>query len=98
MKILIVKMSSMVDVIHTLPAITDLKKSLPDAQIDWVVEEAFVDIVASHPAINQVIPIAIRRWRQSWIRSAREVVRFVQEASDRRRISCSVFCLSQGRA
>lgn len=71
MKILLVKMSSMGDIFHTFPAITDLREKYPDAVIDWVVEEGFAEIAAWHPAIRRVIPIGLRRWfkakdRISW--------------------------------
>ncbi len=59
-----VKMSSLGDVIHTLPALTDAARALPGIRFDWVVEEAFAEIPAWHPAVDQVIPVAIRRWRK----------------------------------
>ena len=61
-KILLVKMSSMGDIFHTFPAISDLKANHPDAIIDWVVEDGFKEIVDWHPAINKAIPISLRRW------------------------------------
>lgn len=64
MKVLIIKTSSMGDVIHTLPALTDAQKVYPDIQFDWVVEEAFAEIPAWHPAVKRVIPVALRRWRK----------------------------------
>ncbi len=64
MKVLIVKMSSMGDVIHALPALVDASKAIPGIRFDWVLEEAFVDIPAIHPLVDRVIPIAIRRWRR----------------------------------
>ena len=64
-KLLIVKTSSMGDVIHNLPILSDIRMHFPDAQIDWVVEEGFVDILKLHPQINRIIPVAIRRWRKS---------------------------------
>ncbi len=54
------------DVVHALPALTDLHHAT-GASIDWVVEESFVDIVAKHPRIDRVIPVAIRRWRKNWL-------------------------------
>jgi len=57
---LIVKMSSMGDVIHTLPAITDAFRVIPDLRFDWVVEEAFSEIPTWHPAVARVIPIGLR--------------------------------------
>lgn len=81
MRILIVKTSSLGDVIHTLPALTDACQAIPDLQADWVVEEAFADIPAMHPAVRRVIPVAVRRWRKEGLRSlfADEVRRFRSE-------------------
>jgi heptosyltransferase I len=67
MRILIIKMSSMGDIIHTLPAIQDAANALPGIQFDWVVEEAFIEIPRWHANVKQIIPIALRRWRkQPW--------------------------------
>ncbi len=68
MKILLIKMSSMGDIFHTFPAITDLKEKHPEVVIDWVVEEGFAEIAAWHPAIRRVIPIDLRRWtkQKNW--------------------------------
>ena len=65
MHILLVKTSSLGDVIHNLPVVSDLCRSFPDARIDWCVEEAFADIPRLHPEVEKVIPVAIRRWRKS---------------------------------
>jgi heptosyltransferase I len=65
MKVLIIKTSSMGDIIHSLPALTDAKEAIPNIQFDWVVEERFQIIPAWHPAVDKVIPVAIRRWRKS---------------------------------
>lgn len=65
MKILIVKTSSLGDVIHTLPAITDLAKAHPEAVIDWLVEPGFKEVPSWHPAIRKVITIPFRDWRKS---------------------------------
>lgn len=65
MRILLVKTSSLGDVIHNLPVASDLHLRFPDAQIDWCVEESFADIPRLHPAVDQVIPVATRRWRRS---------------------------------
>jgi heptosyltransferase-1 len=64
MKVLIVKTSSMGDVIHTFPAIEDALRARPDISFDWCVEEAFAGIVALHPAIRTIHKVAIRRWRK----------------------------------
>lgn len=66
-KILIVRSSSLGDLVFVLPAISDIAKHFPDATIDWVVEEAFAEIPSWHPAVNRVIPISHRRWRKSWL-------------------------------
>ena len=65
MRILIVKTSSMGDVIHNLPIIRDIHSHFPNAIIDWVVEESFIDIVKLNPEVTSVIPIAFRQWRKS---------------------------------
>ncbi|MEO5755649.1 MAG: lipopolysaccharide heptosyltransferase I [Mesorhizobium sp.] len=65
MKVLIVKTSSMGDVIHTFPAVEDARRARPDIAFDWCVEEAFAGIVALHPAIGGIHTVAIRRWRKS---------------------------------
>jgi len=66
--VLLVKMSSLGDVIHTLPALTDAAAAVPGLRFDWVVEEAFAEIPAWHPAVDQVIPVALRRWRKRPLR------------------------------
>ncbi|MFN6883374.1 lipopolysaccharide heptosyltransferase I, partial [Proteus mirabilis] len=65
-RILIVKTSSMGDVLHTLPALTDARAAYPEICFDWVVEEGFAQIPSWHPAVDTVIPVAIRRWRKNW--------------------------------
>ncbi|MBZ9799989.1 lipopolysaccharide heptosyltransferase I, partial [Mesorhizobium sp. ES1-4] len=65
MKVLIVKTSSMGDVIHTFPALEDARRARPDIAFDWCVEEAFAGIVALHPAIGTIHTVAIRRWRRN---------------------------------
>lgn len=70
MQVLIVKTSSMGDVLHTLPALTDAMHALPGIRFDWVVEEGFAQIPSWHPAVDRVIPVAIRRWRKKWFGAA----------------------------
>ena len=65
MRILLVKTSSLGDVIHNLPVVGDLRRNFPAAQIDWCVEESFADIPRLHPGVDRVIPVAIRRWRRN---------------------------------
>ena len=63
-KILIIKTSSLGDVVHMLPAITDASRQQPDLIIDWVVEENFAEVPAWHPSIRHILPVALRRWRK----------------------------------
>lgn len=73
LKILFVKTSSLGDVVHHCPAVSDAARAIPGAAIDWVVEEPFAAVAAMHPAVRRVIPVAVRRWRSAWWRSgARE--------------------------
>jgi len=69
MRVLVVKTSSLGDVIHTLPALTDAARAIPGIRFDWVVEEGFAEIPAWHPAVDRVIPVAVRRWRKAPIRA-----------------------------
>lgn len=64
MRVLLIKTSSMGDVIHALPALTDAGKAIPGIQFDWMVENAFAEIPHWHPLVNNVIPVALRRWRK----------------------------------
>jgi heptosyltransferase-1 len=64
-KLLIIKTSSLGDVVHMLPAITDARQQQPDLIIDWVVEEGFAEVPSWHPGIRRVIPLALRRWRKT---------------------------------
>jgi len=78
MRILLVKTSSLGDVIHNLPVVSDLARNFPGAQIDWIVEEAFAAIPRLHPAVRRVIPVAVRRWRKNLLspRTWREMREF----------------------
>lgn len=79
MQILIVRTSSLGDLVHMLPAMSDIARHVPDAHIDWVAEEAFAEIPSWHPAVNNVIKVAHRRWRKSWwsarVRAERRALR-----------------------
>lgn len=63
MKLLLIKTSSLGDVLHALPALTEAKARIPALDCHWVVEEGYADIPAWHPAVGAVLPVAIRRWR-----------------------------------
>ncbi len=64
MKLLIVKTTSMGDVVHALPALSDMQRALPGLQADWLVEAPFAAIPALHPGVRQVLPLAWRKWRR----------------------------------
>ncbi|UCV28248.1 lipopolysaccharide heptosyltransferase I [Ferribacterium limneticum] len=78
MRILIVKTSSLGDVIHNLPVLSDIRRHFPDAEIDWCVEESFSAIPRLHPGVGTIIPVAIRRWRKNLLKAAtwREIAEF----------------------
>ena len=85
MHVLIVKTSSMGDVLHTLPALTDAMHAIPGIRFDWAVEENFAQIPGWHPAVDKVLPVAIRRWRKHWFGSQQreERVLFKRELQSR---------------
>jgi heptosyltransferase-1 len=69
-RVLFVKTSSLGDVVHQCPAVTDAARSVPGARIDWVVEESFAGVARMHCCVERVIPVALRRWRGAlWKRS-----------------------------
>lgn len=69
-RILLVKTSSLGDVLHNLPVVSDIVRHFPAAQIDWLVEESFAVLPKLHPAVQKVMPVAVRRWRKSIFQSA----------------------------
>lgn len=81
MKVLLVKMSSLGDVFHALPAVQDAFQQIPSIEFHWLVEEAFADIPSWHPAVSKVIPIAWRRWRKNLANTAvrHEMKNFYQD-------------------
>ena len=71
MRVLLIKMSSIGDIIHTFPAVTDAARAVPDLQLDWVVEDGLQEMPAWHPAVHRVVPIGLRRWRRSPLKTLR---------------------------
>jgi heptosyltransferase-1 len=63
-KILIVRVSSLGDVVHNMPAVADIRRRFPNAQIDWLVEESFADLVSLVAGVHRAIPFSLRRWRK----------------------------------
>ena len=74
-------MSSLGDVIHTLPALSDAVRMKGDVSFDWVVEEAFAAIPRQHPSVEEVIPVGLRRWTRqpSGWQSFRDALRFIRQ-------------------
>ncbi|NBY33169.1 MAG: lipopolysaccharide heptosyltransferase I [Betaproteobacteria bacterium] len=66
MRVLLVKLSSLGDVVHSLPAAMDLQAQVSDVQIDWVVEPAFAPLLKLCPAVKRIIPCNLRQWRKSF--------------------------------
>lgn len=64
--ILLVKTSSLGDVVHNLPAVSDIERAFEGVTVDWAVERAFAAIPALHPCVRKAIPCELRRWRRSW--------------------------------
>src|SRR5690349_23244750 len=77
-RLLFVKTSSLGDVVHQCPAVTDAARGVPGARIDWVVEEGFAGVARMHCSVERVIPVAVRRWRRGlWKRSVwKEIASF----------------------
>ncbi|MBY0346186.1 MAG: lipopolysaccharide heptosyltransferase I [Neisseriaceae bacterium] len=67
MNILIIKTSSMGDLVHTYPAITECKRHFPEAHFTWLCEENFAEVAQLHPAISDIKTLSIRRWRKNWL-------------------------------
>jgi heptosyltransferase-1 len=68
--ILFIKTSSLGDVVHHMPAVTDARRHRPDARLTWVVEEAFAPLARLHPAIDEVIAVSTRKWRSRLMQPA----------------------------
>lgn len=64
-RVLIVKLSSLGDVVHTMPAVQDLRAAFPQARVDWVVERGFAPLVARCEGVARVIPCELRKWRKA---------------------------------
>ncbi len=80
MKVLIVKVSALGDVIHSLPVLAYLHSACPEVEIDWMVEEGFSSVLNDHPLIDRVIPIKTKHWRKlSLLRMLKEVGSFIGE-------------------
>jgi heptosyltransferase-1 len=67
-RILFVKLSSLGDVVHHLPAVTDVRERWPNAHMAWAIEPAYVDLVRLHPAVDEPIAVNLRSLRRGWFR------------------------------
>lgn len=76
--ILLVKTSSLGDVVHNMPAVTDIRRQWPQARVSWLVEDAFAPLARLHPGVDEVIAVATRRWRSQLLSPAtwREIAAF----------------------
>ena len=85
MKILIVKMSSLGDVIHTLPVLPPLRKKFPNANIAWLIEEEIAELIIDHPLIERVLILPKKRWLRGlancwkWPQIFQELFEFIEE-------------------
>jgi heptosyltransferase I len=87
LKILIVKLSSLGDVVHAMPAVQDIRRALPQAQIDWVVERGFAPLVQRCEGIERVIACELRRWRRALLAPATRA----EWAEFRRRLAATAY-------
>jgi heptosyltransferase-1 len=83
-KCLIIKTSSLGDVLHTLPALTEARKNIPDMRFDWVVEKAFAEIPGWHDAIDEVLEVEVRKWRKNVFKYFAEIRKFKKKLKARR--------------
>lgn len=82
--LMFVKTSSLGDVVHHMPAVTDLRRQRPDIRIAWMVEEDYAPLVRLHPAVDVVLPVGFRRWRRTLTKPEtwREARAFLREARE----------------
>ena len=80
-RILLVRTSSLGDVVHALPVLAALRRHLPRARLGWVVEEAYAPLLAGHPDLDRLIVVRLRRWgKRPWrARALGEMARFVAD-------------------
>ncbi|MEZ5878575.1 MAG: lipopolysaccharide heptosyltransferase I [Tepidamorphaceae bacterium] len=79
-RVLLVKLSSLGDVVHTYPALSDVKRACPDVEIDWLVEEAFIGLAGLHPAVRKVIPAHLRAMKKKSLKDKFTYARALRQA------------------
>lgn len=84
-RILLVKTSSLGDILHNLPVVSDIAHHYPNAQVDWVVEDNFSALPLLHPSVCNIIPVAVRRWRRKLFSTAtwHEISTFCRDIASR---------------
>lgn len=82
MNVLLIKMSSLGDIVHTLPAVQDAARR--GARFDWVVEESYRAVPALAEGVDNIVPVALRRWRRTPLKHAREISTFHRRLRKRR--------------
>lgn len=73
-KFLIIKLSALGDIVHTLPVSRTLRAEYPDAHIAWIIEEHYQELLQGNPDINEVIPVRLKAWRKNWNRKTLEEI------------------------
>ena len=71
MKILVVRLSSLGDILHLFPAVSDLRRHFPDAEIHWLVESAFAEMAGWHSAVDKVLAVSLRAQKKRWWKTIR---------------------------
>jgi heptosyltransferase I len=66
MKILVVRLSSLGDILHLFPAVSDLRRRFPAAEIHWLAEPAFAEVAGWHSAVDKVITVPLRAHKKTW--------------------------------
>ncbi|MBC7415394.1 MAG: lipopolysaccharide heptosyltransferase I, partial [Herminiimonas sp.] len=93
MQILIVRVSSLGDVVHNMPMVADLHRLYPQAQIDWVVEEGYTSLVRLNRGVRDVLPIALRRWRKSLLAPGKRAATWAEMGAFRHALQARAYDL-----
>lgn len=91
MKLLVVKLTSLGDVVHTFPALTDAKAAVPDLVIDFAVDEAFAPVARLHPAVRQVIAVPQRRLAKALLRRPLATLRSAEMKAARAALAAETY-------
>ena len=86
-RFLIIRLSSLGDVVHTLPAFAALRKNFPDARVSWIVEESGKEILDLVPGLDRVVPVKLKRWKLSSRRFWQEFGRLKKKIRDKDQVA-----------